>query len=68
MNLNLKFWKEKGYGNPRKTAQNLRDKLAHLQRTCEVNALRITNELQEQRETTEQRPNSRELEDEEHHR
>ena len=65
VNLTLKFWKEKGYGNLGKTAQNLRDKLAHLERTCEVNALCITNELQEQRETTEQRPNNRELADEE---
>ena len=65
MNLTLKFWKEKGNGNLGKTAQNLRDKLAHLERTCEVNTLRITNEFQEQRETTEQRPNNRELEDEE---
>ena len=57
MQLTLKFWNEKGYESLGKTAQNLRDKLAHLEKTRKVSAVRITNELQEQRETSEQRPN-----------
>ena len=61
MQLTLKFWNEKGYESLGKTAQNLRDKLSHLEKTCKVNALRITNEIREQRETGEQRPNNSEL-------
>lgn len=40
----------------------LREKLTHLNKTWKVCALRIKNELQEQRETRKQRPNNKETE------
>jgi len=64
MQLKLKFWIEKGYKSLATAAQNLREKLAHLEKTCKVKALHITNELQEQRETSEQRQNNGEAETE----
>ena len=54
MELTLKFWNEKGYEYLEKSAQNLRDKSAYLERTCKIDATQIHNELQEQREKTEQ--------------
>ena len=50
MELTLKFWNQKGYEDLGKSAQNLRDKLAYLERTCKLDTARIYVELQEQRE------------------
>lgn len=64
MQLQLKFWIEKGYKSLATAAQNLREKLAQLEKTCKVKALHLTNELQEQRESSEQRQDNGEAETE----
>ena len=64
MQLQLKFWIEKGYKSLATAAQNLREKLAQLEKTCKVKALHLTNELKEQRESSEQRQDNGEAETE----
>ena len=54
MELTLKCWNGKGYEDLGKSAQNLGDKLAYLERTCKIDAARIHDEPQEQRENNEQ--------------
>ena len=41
MELTLKCWNGKGYEDLGKSAPNLRDKLAYLERTCKIDAARI---------------------------
>lgn len=45
---------EKGHEDLRKSAQNLRDKLAYLERTWKIHVAPIHDKLQEQRENNEQ--------------
>ena len=50
MELTLKLWNQKCYEDLGKSAHNLRDKLADLERTCKLDTARIYDELQKQRE------------------
>ena len=46
MNLILWYWNNMGYQHLKHTAQNLRDKLAHIKRSTKVTASQITEEIQ----------------------
>lgn len=50
MELTLKCQNQKGYEDLAKSAQNLRDKLAYLKRTCKLDTAQIYDELREQRQ------------------
>lgn len=50
MNLTLKFWNEMGYRHLQRTAQNLRDKISHIEKTMKPDATEIANEIQNQQE------------------
>ena len=49
MNLTLHFWNNMGYQHLNRTAQNLRDKLAHIEKTTKATASQINEEIQQQR-------------------
>ena len=53
MDLCKMFWEEKGYGYLGKTAQNLRDKLGHIDKQVRINRACIADELNKQTEQTE---------------
>ena len=57
MDLCKMFWEEKGYGYLGKTAQNLRDKLGHIDKQVRINKACITDELNKQTEDNERRAN-----------
>ena len=57
MDLCRMFWEEKGYGYLGKTAQNLRDKLGHINKQVRINKACITDELNKQTEDNERRAN-----------
>ena len=48
MELTKRFWDEKGYQNLERTAQNLRDKIGHLEKSSQIAAVLIDNEIDEQ--------------------
>ena len=56
MDLRKMFW-EKGYGYLGKTAQNLRDKLGHIDKQVRINRACIADELNKQTEDNERRAN-----------
>ena len=58
MNLTLKFWNEMGYEYLGKTAQNLRDKIAHIDKSTKTTSSRIGNEISNQREQREDQSSS----------
>ena len=58
MNLTLKFWNEMGYEYLGKTAQNLRDKIAHIDKSTKTSSSRIANEISNQREQREDQSSS----------
>ena len=49
MELTKRFWDEKGYQNLERTAQNLRDKIGHIEKSSQTAAVLIDNEIDEQR-------------------
>ena len=49
MELTKRFWDEKGYQNLERTAQNLRDKIGHIEKSLQTAAVLIDNEIDEQR-------------------
>ena len=50
MELTKRFWDEKGYQNLERTAQNLRDKTGHIEKSSQTAAVLIdNNEIDEQR-------------------
>ena len=49
MELTKRFWDEKGYQNLERTAQNLRDKIGHIEKSSQTAAVLIDNETDEQR-------------------
>ena len=49
MNLTIHFWNNMGYQHLNRTAQNLRDKSAHIEKTTKATASQITKEIQQQR-------------------
>ena len=57
MDLCKMFWEEKGYGYLGKTAQNVRDKLGHIDKQVRINKACITDELNKQTEDNERRAN-----------
>ena len=57
MDLCKMFWEEKGYGYLGKTAQNLRDKLGHIDKQVRINKACIIDELNKQTEDNERRAN-----------
>ena len=60
MNLTLHYWNSMGYQHLNKTAQNLRDKLAHVEETTKATSTRITDEIRQQQQESQtcNRPNS----------
>ena len=48
MELTKRFWDEKGYQNLERTAQNLRDKIGHIEKSSQTTAALIDNEIHEQ--------------------
>ena len=48
MELTKRFWDEKGYQNLERTAQNLRDKIGHIEKSSQTAAVLIGNEIDEQ--------------------
>lgn len=50
MNLTLKFWNETGYEHLKKTAQNLKDKLRHIEQTTKTTTTQITDEIRQQQQ------------------
>lgn len=58
MKLTLKFWNEKGYEYLGKTAQNLRDKIAHMDKSTKTTSSRIANEISNQIEQREDQSSS----------
>ena len=48
MELTKRFWDEKGYQNLERTAQNLRDKIGHIEKFSQTAAVLIDNEIDEQ--------------------
>ena len=49
MELTKRFWDEKGYQNLERTAQNLCDKIGHIEKSSQTAAVLIDNEIDEQR-------------------
>ena len=49
MELTKRFWDGKGYQNLERTAQNLRDKIGHIEKSSQTAAVLIDNETDEQR-------------------
>ena len=49
MELTKRFWDEKGYQNLERTAQNLRDKIRHIEKSSQTAAMLIDNETDKQR-------------------
>ena len=49
MELTKRFWDEKGYQNLERTAQNLHDKIGHIEKSSQTAAVLIDNEIDEQR-------------------
>ena len=49
MELTKHFWDEKGYQNLERTAQNLRDKIGHIEKSSQTAAVLIDSETDEQR-------------------
>ena len=49
MELTKHFWDEKGYQNLERTAQNLRDKIGHIEKSSQTAAVLIDNVIDEQR-------------------
>ena len=49
MELTKRFWDEKGYQNLERTAQNLRDKIGHIEKSSQTAAVLIDSEIDEQR-------------------
>ena len=49
VNLTIHFWNNMGYQHLNRTAQNLRDKLAHIEKTTKATASQTTKEIQQQR-------------------
>ena len=58
MNVTLKFWNEMGYEYLGKTAQNLRDKVAHIDKATKTTSLRIANEINKRIEQREDQSSS----------
>lgn len=58
MKLTLKFWNEMGYEYLGKTAQNLRDKIVHMDKSTKTTSLRIANEISNQIEQREDQSSS----------
>ena len=50
MNLTLNFWNDMGYEHLKRTAQNLRDKLAHIEKTTRVSSTHILEEIVQQQQ------------------
>ena len=48
MELTKRFWDEKGYQNLERTAQNLQDKIGHIEKSSQTAAVLIDNEIDEQ--------------------
>ena len=48
MELTKRFWDEKGYENLERTAQNLHDKIGHIEKYLQTAAVLIDNEIDEQ--------------------
>lgn len=53
MNLTYHFWNSMGYSYLKRTAQNLRDKLAHINKTTQVSTEQIAEEIERQRQMRE---------------